>query len=180
MIRHLHYIELEVSKGDISNQPGLDAIVNAANPDLAPGGGVAGAIHSKAGPELYQECKQLAPIKPGEAVITGAYDMPNQHIIHCLGPVHGRDKPEEELLANCYINSLSLAEKYKLTSIGFPGISTGIYGYPSNLAVDVVLNTILAELPKLNHLKKIKFVVFSDNDLHLYKSKLNEFSSGQP
>ena len=98
MLRNVHNIDLQISKGDISNQPGLDAVVNAANPDLAPGGGVASAIHSRAGSELLQECKKLAPIRPGEAVITGAYDLPNKHIIHCLGPVYGRDKPEEELL----------------------------------------------------------------------------------
>ena len=168
--------ELEVEKGDIANQPDLEVVVNAANAELAPGGGVAGAIHRKAGPELYQECKSLAPIKPGEAVITKAFNLPNKNIIHCLGPVYGKDKPEDKLLASCYRNSLKLAEENSLSSIGFPGISTGIFGYPPDLAIEVVFNTVLAELPKLEQLKKVKFVVFNDDDLHLYESKLKNIS----
>ena len=171
-------IELEVVKGDISEQPELDSVVNAANAELAPGGGVAGAIHQKAGPELYEECKPLAPIKPGEAVITKAYGLPNDYVIHCLGPVYGQDKPEQQYLASCYRNSLKLAEKYELSSIGFPGISTGIFGYPPDLAVEVVFNTVLAEIPQLENLKKIKFIVFNDDDLQLYESKLKKISVG--
>jgi len=173
----LNNIELEVEKGDITNQPDLDVVVNAANAELAPGGGVAGAIHQKAGPGLYKECKPLAPIYPGEAVLTNAYDLPNKKVIHCLGPVYGRDKPEKELLASCYRNSLKIAESNHLKSIGFPGISTGIFGFPPDLAVEVVFNTVLAEIPDLEHLKRIKFVVFSDNDLHLYESELKNFSA---
>ena len=167
-------IELEVLKGNIANQPDLDAVVNAANAELAPGGGVAGAIHKAAGPDLYKECKPLAPIQPGEAVITKAYGLPNKYVIHCLGPVYGRDKPEDELLANCYRNSLKLAQENSISSIGFPGISTGIFGFPPELAVEVVFNTVLAEISKTEHLKKIKFVVFNDKDLQLYESKLKE------
>ena len=174
MIYEHQNIQFEVSKGDITEQADLEVVVNAANAELAPGGGVAGAIHKKAGPGLYRECKPLAPIYPGEAVLTNAFYLPNNKIIHCLGPVYGRDKPEKELLASCYRNSLRLADKYKLTSIGFPGISTGIFGFPSDLAVEVVFNTVLAELPQLEHLKKIKFVVFNDKDLQLYETKLNE------
>jgi O-acetyl-ADP-ribose deacetylase len=169
-------IDLEVVKGDIASQTELDAVVNAANAGLAPGGGVAGAIHAAAGSGLYEECKTLAPIKPGEAVITKAYNLPNRYVIHCLGPVYGKDKPEIKLLAACYRNSLRLAEEYKLTSIGFPAISTGIFGFPPQLAIDVVFNTVLAELQELVHLKKIKFVVFNDRDLHLYESKLKKIS----
>ena len=172
MVYNYQNIELEVAKGDITDQPDLDVVVNAANAELAPGGGVAGAIHQKAGPGLYKECKPLAPIYPGEAVVTNAFHLPNKKVIHCLGPVYGRDKPEEKLLASCYRSSLHLAEKLELTSIGFPGISTGIFGYPPDLAVEVVFNTVLAELPQLKHLKKIKFVVFNNEDLQLYESKL--------
>ncbi|MBT8319122.1 MAG: macro domain-containing protein, partial [Gramella sp.] len=100
MIYTIHHIELEASKGDITDQPELDVVVNAANAELAPGGGVAGAIHAKAGPGLYKECKPLAPIYPGEAVITNSFHLPNKKVIHCLGPVYGRDKPEKELLAS--------------------------------------------------------------------------------
>lgn len=174
----LQNIEIEVARGDISNQPELDAVVNAANAELAPGGGVAGAIHNGAGPALYEECRPLAPISPGEAVITRAYDLPNKYVIHCLGPVYGKDKPEDELLASCYRNSLKLAAENALTSIGFPGISTGIFGYPKEQAVEVVFNTILPELPGVKPLKKIKFVLFSDDDLQLYEAKLKEITVG--
>lgn len=171
-------IEIEVALGNIADQPHLDAVINAANPELAPGGGVAGAIHSAAGHQLYEECKLLAPIYPGEAVITRAFKLPNKFVIHCLGPVYGRDKPEDELLASCYRNSLELAENENLTSIGFPAISTGIYGYPPELAVDIVFNTVLGELSKLKHLKKIKFVLFSDEDLKLYEHNLKKINIG--
>ncbi|MDZ7847015.1 MAG: macro domain-containing protein [Owenweeksia sp.] len=95
-------VELELVEGNITQQPDMAAIVNAANAELLIGGGVAGAIHRAAGPGLEKECAPLAPIKPGEAVITGAHQLPNQYVIHCLGPVYGRDKPEDRLLANCY------------------------------------------------------------------------------
>lgn len=171
-------IQIEVIKGDISNQPDLDAVVNAANAELAPGGGVAGAIHGAAGPKLYEECKPLAPLAPGEAVITRAYGLPNKFVIHTLGPVYGKDKPEDQLLSNCYRNSFKIAEENKLTSVGFPGISTGIFGYPKSDAVEVVFSTLITELPGLKHLKKLRFVMFSDQDLELYESKLKEIAVG--
>lgn len=171
-------IEFEVIKGDIAAQPDLDAVVNAANAELSPGGGVAGAIHRAAGPDLYKECKPLAPIKPGEVVLTGAYDLPNKYVLHCLGPVYGQDKPENEFLAACYRKSLKIAEKHTITSIGFPAISTGIFGYPPELAVEVVFNTVLAEIPGIENIKKIKFVVFSKEDLQLYQAKLKKISLG--
>ncbi len=174
----LQNISLEVAKGDIANQPVLEAVVNAANAELAPGGGVAGAIHSVAGPELYEECRPLAPVSPGEAVITKAYDLPNNYVIHVLGPVYGKDKPEDRFLSSCYRQALALAEENKITSIGFPAISTGIFGYPPKKAIDVVFNTVLSELHKLKHLKKIKFVLFGEEDLHLYENKLKEISVG--
>ncbi|MCB7481777.1 macro domain-containing protein [Christiangramia sediminis] len=171
-------IEFEVVKGDITAQPGLEAVVNAANAELSPGGGVAGAIHKAAGPDLYKECKPLAPIQPGEAVLTNAYQLPNKYVIHCLGPVYGQDKPESELLAACYRNTLKIAEEMEITSLGFPAISTGIFGYPAELAVDVVFNTVLAELSGIEKIKKIKFVLFSDKDLHLYETQLKKISVG--
>lgn len=172
----IHGIELEAEKGNIAAQNELDAVVNAANAELAPGGGVAGAIHTTAGPGLYEECKPLAPIKPGEAVITGAHKLPNKFVIHCLGPVFGRDRPEADLLASCYRKALLLSEENSIESIGFPSISTGIFGYPKEKAVGVVFNTILAELPGLSHLKKLKFVMYSDHDLQLYEAKLKELA----
>ncbi len=121
---------IECVQGDIAAQPDLDAVVNAANAELRPGGGVAGALHRAAGPGLDEECRPLAPIAPGQAVITGAHNLPNRHVIHCLGPIYGQDEPADVLLAQCYRNALLLAEHEALTSIGFPALSTGAFGYP--------------------------------------------------
>lgn len=172
----LHEIILEADKGNIAAQPELVAVVNAANAELAPGGGVAGAIHTAAGPQLYEECRPLAPISPGEAVITAGHGLPNKYVVHCLGPVYGKDKPEADLLASCYRRALVLAEENKIESIGFPGISTGIFGFPKEEAVEVVFKTILGELPGLSHLKKLKFVMYSDHHLQLYEAKLRELA----
>ncbi|WP_300433850.1 macro domain-containing protein [Christiangramia sp.] len=174
----LQNIEIEVVKGDIADQPDVEAVVNAANAELAPGGGVAGAIHKAAGPALYKECRSLAPIKPGQAVITKAYKLPNNYVIHCLGPVYGKDQPESEFLASCYRNSIQLAEGKKIATIAFPAISTGIFGYPTDLAVEVVFNTLLATLSEIENIKKIKFVLFSEEDLQLYQTKLKKISIG--
>lgn len=165
-------VEIEVSQGDIASQPDVDAVVNAANAQLAPGGGVAGAIHTAAGPGLYEECKALAPISPGEAVITAAYNLPNKKVIHCLGPVYGKDKSEDSLLASCYTNALRLAEDNRISGIAFPAISTGIFGYPFKEAMDIAFNTILKEVPALKHLQRIKFVLYSESDYNLYQQKL--------
>ncbi len=113
---------LECLQGDIANQPDIDVVVNAANAQLRTGGGVAGALHRAAGPELERACRPLAPIAPGQAVITEAFALPNRHVIHCLGPVYGRDRPEAELLADCYRNALELAEQHGLASIAFPAL----------------------------------------------------------
>jgi O-acetyl-ADP-ribose deacetylase (regulator of RNase III) len=146
MKRIFRNIEFEAIMGDIARQPDVEVVVNAANAQLQTGGGVAGAIHRAAGPELYDECRSLSPIKPGEAVITKAYNLPNNYVIHCLGPVYGKDSPEEKLLANCYKNALRLAEKHQIRSIAFPSLSTGAFGYPIEEAVNVTFNAILAEL----------------------------------
>ncbi|HZH71122.1 MAG TPA: macro domain-containing protein, partial [Mariniphaga sp.] len=106
MKKQLGSLRLEAVQGDITQQSDITAVVNAANAQLGPGGGVAGAIHKAAGSELATECKKLAPIRPGEAVISGAYNLPNKYIIHALGPVYGMDKPENILLADCYRNAI--------------------------------------------------------------------------
>jgi O-acetyl-ADP-ribose deacetylase (regulator of RNase III) len=128
--RTVRGVTVECVRGDITSQEDVTAIVNAANAELRSGGGVAGAIHRAAGPELAQEARPLAPIKPGEAVITGGHDLPNRYVIHTLGPVYGRDRPEAELLAGSYRNSLALAEEKGIDSVAFPAISTGVFGYP--------------------------------------------------
>lgn len=172
----INSVEIEAIKGNITHQPDLEVVVNAANDQLAPGGGVAGAIHKVAGPDLYKACKILAPIKPGEAVITKAFLLPNKFVIHCLGPVYGKDKPEEKLLANCYKESLKLCEEYELNSIGFPAISTGIFGYPPREAVQVVLQAVKETIAEVEKIKTIKFVLFSNEDLHIYEEALKDFA----
>ena len=174
MKKTIQNVEIEVSKGDIANQPEIEAVVNAANAQLTTGGGVAGAIHSAAGPGLYEECKPLAPISPGEAIITGAHKLPNKYVIHCLGPVYGRDNPADKLLGNCYKNALKCSEDKQVKSVAFPAISTGVFGYPIKEATRISFNTILAEIPKLKHLQKLKFVLFSEADLKIYEAMLDE------
>jgi O-acetyl-ADP-ribose deacetylase (regulator of RNase III) len=163
---------LEAIQGNITDQPDIDAVVNAANAELRTGSGVAGAIHTVAGSELEKACRSLAPIKPGESVITPAYHLPNRYVIHCLGPIYGIDKPEDKLLASCYFSSLSLADSKQILSIAFPAISTGVFGYPIQLATQVALNAIYQMIPTLSYVKHIRFVLFSKSDLEIYKSKL--------
>lgn len=163
---------LQIIQGDITRQADLEAIVNAANSSLKGGGGVDGAIHRAAGPELKKESEALAPLRTGGAVATGAYRLPQRFIIHCVGPVYGRDKPEERLLAECYRNALNLAEEKQLRSIGFPAISTGIYGYPLQEAARVMLSTILTCLPSLKSLILIRLVLFDSESYKVHCAML--------
>jgi len=165
-------VTVECVKGDIAKQPDITSVVNAANAWLKPGGGVAGAIHRAAGPGLEEECRPLAPIKPGQAVITGGHNLPNKYVIHCLGPRYGIDKPEDKLLADCYRNALKVANEHKIDSIAFPAISTGIFGYPVEEAAEVALKTIKEVIPTLKHVKKIRFVLHSDRDLKVHEKVL--------
>ncbi|ARG97071.1 macro domain-containing protein [Legionella micdadei] len=174
MLLQVGRCKIESILGDITEQLDMVAIVNAANARLRRGGGVAGAIHNAAGPELEKECQDLAPIKPGEAVITKAYSLPNQYVIHCLGPVYGVDKPEDVLLANCYRNALHLADSNQITSIAFPAISTGIFGYPIERATETALKTTYQIIATLRNITHIRYVLFSPNDLRIYENKLAE------
>ena len=167
-------VSLEVSVGDISHQPDISVIVNAANAELQTGGGVAGAIHRAAGPGLAKECRPVAPISPGEAIITKAHSLPNNYVIHCLGPVYGKDKPEDELLSKCYSNALQLADKYQIESIAFPAISTGAFGYPSDPAAEIALQTVVKCASILQHVKKIRMVLFENSGYEIYRQKLNK------
>ncbi len=164
-------VVLEVVEGDITDQPSYDAVVNAANARLMPGGGVAGAIHRAAGPKLKKECEPLAPIQTGEAVITNAYQLPNQKVIHVLGPVYGRDEPSDELLAKSYKNSLRIGEEHKLESIAFPAISTGAFGYPMQEAAEITLKTIKNQTKNLKNIKKIGIILYNKKALKTYKQK---------
>ncbi len=168
---------IECTTGDIAAQTDMDAVVNAANAQLRMGGGVAGALHRTAGPGLEAECRALAPIAPGEAVISGAHNLPNQYVIHCLGPVYGVDKPSDRLLASCYRNALLLADKNRVTSIAFPAISTGAFGYPLEPATRIAVNTVLEMTESLAAVKCIRFVLFSKKDLNIYESLLDQLTS---
>ncbi|MDH4210049.1 MAG: macro domain-containing protein [candidate division WOR-3 bacterium] len=165
-------VTIEFTKGNIAAQKGIDAIVNAANARLQSGGGVAGAIHSAAGPALTVECEKFAPIKPGEAVITGAYKLPNKNIIHCLGPVYGHDEPAAVLLANCYRNSLNIAEQNKMGSIAFPAISTGAFGYPLEAAAEIAVRTILESIPGLRYVRRVRFVLYTNEHREVFEEFL--------
>ncbi|WP_010663772.1 macro domain-containing protein [Marinilabilia salmonicolor] len=165
---------IEIGRGDIASQPDMQAIVNAANAQLLNGGGVAGAIHRAAGPGLEKECKPMGPIQPGEAVISGGHNLPNKYVIHCLGPVYGKDKPEDKLLADCYRNALQLADKKEIESIAFPAISTGIFGYPTKDAARVALETIINTIPGLKYLKTVRIVLFGREDFEIWKNALDE------
>jgi len=169
-------VTVECVQGDIARQSDIDAVVNAANAQLRRGGGVAGALHKAAGPGLEEECRPLAPIQPGEAVITGAHNLPNSHVIHCLGPVYGQDKPEEKLLASCYQNALRLADDNGLTSIAFPAISSGAFGYPLQSAAQIALRTTQDTLSELTSVKRVRFVLFSQGDAQVYETLLQELS----
>lgn len=165
---------LEFLLGDVSQQPSYKAVVNAANAELRPGGGVAGAIHQKAGPELDKECRKYAPIETGEAVITDAYDLPNEKVIHTLGPVYDKNKDQRKQLSNCYKNSLRLAEKHKIKSVLFPAISTGAFNYLIREATEIALKTTKKKLNELMEVKKIGFILYNQEDLEIYKEKTKE------
>lgn len=169
-------VEIECVRGNIASQPDVDAVVNAANADLLPGSGVAGAIHSAAGPGLDRECRALAPIRPGQAVISSGHDLPNAHVIHCLGPVYGLDEPSEPLLADCYRNALLLADQKGLSSVAFPAISTGVFGYPVREAARVAVQSVMETLERLTSVRLVRFVLFSDQDLAEFRQALRRVS----
>ncbi|MGJ3261275.1 MAG: macro domain-containing protein [Rhodospirillales bacterium] len=175
--RKIHSVSIECALGNIADQRGIAAVVNAANAELLPGSGVAGALHDVAGPELKDECKPLAPISPGQAVITGAGTLANGYVIHCLGPVYGRDRPADSLLASCYRNALHLAEQNAIDSIAFPAISTGAFGYPLEPAARIAITTVLDEAERLISVKLIRFVLFDYTSLNVFVAALDDLSS---
>jgi O-acetyl-ADP-ribose deacetylase (regulator of RNase III) len=167
-------INVECIRGDIAGQSDITAIVNAANAQLQPGGGVAGAIHRAAGPGLARECRPMAPITPGVSVISGGHKLPNRFVIHCLGPVYGLDEPSDILLANCYRNALLLADGNKIDSIAFPAISTGAFGYPVEPAAEIAFRTIRDTTPLLKNIRLIRMVLNSQNDLEIHEKTISE------
>jgi O-acetyl-ADP-ribose deacetylase (regulator of RNase III) len=176
MERTIAGVKIECAIGDITRQEGFDAVVNAANAQLMPGGGVAGAIHRAAGPGLAEECRPLAPIRPGQAVITGGHGLPNPYVIHCLGPVYGVDEPSDRLLADCYRNALALAEQYSLSSVAFPAISTGVFGYPLQEAAEVALSAVAKAAPSLASVRMVRFVL-RDEALRVHEEALARLDS---
>lgn len=162
-------------KGDITKQD-TDAIVNAANSSLLGGGGVDGAIHRAGGPSILDECRKIVEkigrCPAGEAVITGGGDLPARHVIHTVGPIwNGGGHGEPELLKNAYKNSLRLAVENGLKSVSFPSISTGAYRYPVDLAAEIALNTVCDQLKKGGGIEAVRFVLFSDGDLDVYRRR---------
>ena len=152
----------------------VDAIVNAANESLLPGGGVCGAIFRAAGPELAAACRSLGGCRTGDAKLTSGFRLPARYVIHAVGPVwHGGRQGEPELLASCYRRSLELARENHVTSLAFPSISTGIYGYPMELAAPLAVTTIRQCLGSDARIREVVFSCFAPSDLALYQRYLD-------
>ncbi len=167
---------ISVIEGDITEQH-VDAIVNAASQTLLGGGGVDGAIHRAAGPELLAECRTLGGCLTGEARITAGYRLPARFVIHTVGPVwRGGQHGEDELLASCYRQALSLAESYGVKTIAFPAISTGAYGFPLPRAAVIAVRTVLDHLSRSPDIERVVFVCHGDRALHLYQDAVMELA----
>jgi O-acetyl-ADP-ribose deacetylase (regulator of RNase III) len=163
---------LEALRADITTLA-LDAIVNAANTTLLGGGGVDGAIHRAAGPELLAECRTLGGCPTGEARITRGYRLPARHVIHTVGPVwHGGGRGEAELLASCYRRSIDVGVRHGIRSVAFPAISCGAYGYPLELAVPIAVDTVRA-FEHLDALERVIFACASESVLRAYEAALS-------
>jgi len=163
---------IDIVEGDITKLD-VDAIVNAANEALAPGGGVCGAIHRAAGPELADACASLGGCATGEAKMTPGFDLPARYVIHAVGPAWGGgERGEGKLLAGCYRNSLRLAAEHGLTSIAFPAISTGIYGFPGDRAALIAVRTVRETLPDVPGIARVVFCCFRRNSYELHEAAL--------
>jgi O-acetyl-ADP-ribose deacetylase (regulator of RNase III) len=169
--------KIEVRQGDITKLQ-VDAIVNAANTSLLGGGGVDGAIHRAAGPQLLEECRTLGGCPTGEARLTKGYRLPARHVIHTVGPVYRGTPRDRELLTGCYRNSLELAVQHHVASIAFPAISCGVYGYPIEEACRVAVDTTVGFLENHPSLKTVIFMLFSAGDLKVYQDYIARKNSG--
>lgn len=165
---------IEIIKGDITRLD-TDAIVNAANKSLLGGGGVDGAIHRAAGPELLDECKTLNGCETGNAKITKGYNLPANYVIHTVGPVwNGGNRREAGKLASCYFNSLALASQYHCKTVAFPNISTGVYGYPKEAAAAIAIQEVKKFLNNNLLPEKVIFCCFDDENYRIYQQTLSE------
>jgi len=160
-----------IQQGDITGLK-VDAIVNAANQSLLGGGGVDGAIHCAAGPELLQECKQIGGCPTGEARLTKGYQLPATYVIHTVGPIYKGTNDDARLLSSCYKNSLDIAVKNNIRTIAFPAISCGIYGYPIQEACKVAIQTTCDFLTQHHEIQQVIFILFSASDKQVYDSYL--------
>lgn len=167
-------IRVELIDGDITTLE-VDAIVNAANNSLLGGGGVDGAIHNAAGPDLLAECEKLNGCETGKAKITPGFKLRAKHIIHTVGPIwYGGYRDEPETLASCYQSSLTLAKENKIKTIAFPGISTGVYGFPKDLAALIAVNETKRFLSKNSYPEKVIFVTYGNDNYETYRKLLEE------
>ncbi|MBC6476104.1 MAG: O-acetyl-ADP-ribose deacetylase [Hormoscilla sp. GM102CHS1] len=171
---------IKIVQGDITKQQ-VDAIVNAANSSLLGGGGVDGAIHRAAGPQLLAECRQLKGCATGEAKITSGYNLPAKWVIHTVGPIwRGGDNREEELLARCYRSCLTIAESYDIKTIAFPSISTGAYGFPVERAAPIALREVKQFLESKEAIGQVIFVCFGLDVYYCYDKSVKEITIGSP
>lgn len=171
--------KITVIRGDITRQR-VDAIVNAANETLLGGGGVDGAIHRAAGPRLLEACRQLGRCPTGEARITQGYNLLAPWVIHTVGPIwHGGDRQEDELLAQCYRNSLALAEQYQIRTIAFPAISTGVYSFPLDRATRIAVTEVNKYLVDHPEIEQVTFVCFGEDAYRCYINTLTAIELGE-
>lgn len=178
LLFHEGKAKLQIIMGNITGQD-TEAIVNAANKQLAPGGGVAGAIHRAAGPELWKECQKLGGCETGQAKISGGYRLKAKYVIHTVGPVYNNTPQNARDLESCYLNSLYLAKKQGIRSVAFPAISTGIFGYPLEDAADISLRTVIKFIQDNDLPETVRFVLFGEKDYKVFTKTLQKITSSQ-
>ncbi len=174
MKRTIQSISIETTIGDIANQADIKAVVNAANKDLKTGGGVAGALHRKAGKKLEEACRPFAPIEVTEVIMTKGFDLPNDTVLHALGPRFGVDNPSDKLLKRTYDNVFNLLKRRNIDSVALPAISIGAFGYPKKDATIITLRTLKSHLLTLNQVKTIRFVLYDEDTYNLYNRLIDK------